>query len=517
MDSTSVVAVAARLRAALTDADPSLTVLRGDNAAVLVACLSAHLGGLTRRRPVPEFLELLAADLDELRGLGFELNRTPQEYLSEWVRQRYLLRRPGEGREETVELTPAASNAVSYAAGLADRGNRVTASRLANVADLLGRLARDSDADGAARLAALQEERARIDEQIRAVEAGQYLPVDEATALERFGEIIALAREIPGDFARVSADFDQLNHELRERIILSQGSRGQVLDEVFDSIDSIEASDAGRTFGAFYDLVLDPERSTAMDEAIAAVLERPFAESTRPESRQFLRRFLTALQLDAAQVRAAMTGFDRSLRQFVATRAYREQAQLSAELADAQVAALQAVAATGSLIGKVGYSLPTTSTAATGISAWRLHNPGDVRVEEPLRQAVSGAVDLVELRRKMRLSEIDFRELQEAAAAMVAGGQPATVGDVLAAHPATQGLASVIGLMVLAHSVGVAGAGVEAVGWRSASGAKRSVVINRQLFTTVPDDWSAETKKGSAGLSGAAVADTIEIEGEDHG
>lgn len=486
MATGSVVASASTLRR-MRD-DPGLQVLRADLLPALVAVLHAHLSGTTRVLPAVEFIEALTEDLTELRAAGFSLPRTPQDYVSEWVRQGILVRRAGSSREETVELSPTAQQAVRFVAGLETPRSSVTRSRLANVADLVGRLARDTDPEQESRLEALRRERDRIDREIAAVEQGEFTPVADDTALERLAEILRLASEIPGDFASVSADFEALNRELRERIINQAGSRGDVLASIFEGVDLIEESDAGRSFTAFYGLLLDPALSSTLDEAVSAILDRDFADAlTRPET-YFLRHLLTALQAESGQVRTVMTGFSRSLRRFVESHAYREHRRLADALAAAKSAAWEAsrVVRAQDLIGR---DLPGSSMAMTSIGTWTLHNPADVRTADPVEFRPSAPLDLAALREQVRESEIDFAELREAVVETLAHQPVASVGEILAHHPATQGLASIVGLLVLADSIGSSVAGEEMLSWTSGSGYDRTVRARRYLFRDVPKEW----------------------------
>jgi len=482
-----VVGRAAALRR-LRESDAGLALLRADLFPVLAAVLAEHLGGTQRVRPAVEFLDLLGVDLDLLRDAGFDLPRSATEYLTEWVRQGILVRRAGEARDETVELSPAAQVAVRFAAGLASQRSAVTSSRLANVSDLLARLARETDPEQSTRLAALREQRDELDAEIAAVEEGRFTPLAQDAAREQLDEILRLASEIPGDFAKVSDDLERLNHGLRERIINQQGTRGDVLDEVFAGVDLIEESDAGRSFRAFHDLVLDAERATAFDAAVAGVLARPFTSSVAPSELAFLRRLLTTLQQESSQVRLVMTGFSRSLRRFVESRAYHEHRRLADALAAASSAALEAARAVRPYEA-TGYTLDASSIPLSSIGGWSLHNPADVRSAEPVVTRPSGELDLDALRRQVRESEIDFAELRRAVVEAVDRLGPVTVGQVLAAHPATQGLASVVGLLLLADTAGTRVPGEEELSWTTAAGTARTVRAGRYLFDHSPSDW----------------------------
>lgn len=485
---TSVVGLASTL-GRLRD-DPGVQLLRADLMPAVVAILHSHLGGTPRQVPAVEFLDLLADDLDDLRGAGFGLPRHAREYLNDWVRAGFLIRRAGAGREETVELSPAASLAVRFAASLEAPHSAVTSSRLAMLTDALAKLAHDTDPEAESRLEALMAERDRIDAEIAEVEAGRYQPLADDAALERLADILSQADAIPGDFAHVSSQFEVLNHELRERIVQHAGSRGDVLDHIFDGVDLIEESDAGRTFAAFYSLVLNADQAARFDASVEDLLDRPFSAALTPDEIAFLRRLLTTLQNESTQVRAVMTGFSRSLRRFVETHAYREHRRLADALAAAEQAALEASRVVKPY-AQTGYQLDASSVPLGSIGSWTLHNPADVRTADLVEVVDAAPLDLEALREQVRASEIDFAELRAAVIATLGRLPVASIGDVLADHPASQGLASVVGLLLLADAAGSRTAASETLTWTSGSGRPRTVSAPRYVFTEVPEDWRA--------------------------
>lgn len=486
MASTTVLSGAVRLRQLMGDAGVQL--LRADLMPVVVALLNHHFTGGRRVLPALEFIELLTDDLDELRDAGFDLPRTAREYLTEWVRAGFLVRRAGSAREETVELSPSAQLAVRFAAGLEAPHSSVTSSRFTMLSDALAKLARDTDPERESRLDALRRERDRLDAEIADVEAGRFTPMADDAALETLMEILSQGSAIPGDFAQVSANLEELNRGLREQIISQSGSRGDVLDQVFSGVDVIEESEAGRTFTAFHALVLDPQRAAAFDEAVTAVLDRDFAAALTRAEALFVRRLMTTLQNESTQVRSVMLGFSRSLRRFVETHAYREHRRLADALTEAQGAALEASRAAKPYT-PTGYALAASSFPISSIGSWTLHNPADVRTSEPVAVIEAAPLDLAALRAQVRESEIDFAELRSAIVDSVDRRGVASVGEVLTDHPATQGLASVVGLIVLADSAGQLTPGQETLQWTSRSGRPRFVSAARYVFLQVPQDW----------------------------
>lgn len=466
-----------------------LRLLRADLMPVLVAILGTRF---QERRAIPyaEFLLMVADDLDSLRATGSNLPRTAQEYVADWVRDGYLVRRPTAAREETVEVSRTAADAVRFVLDVEQPQSAVTSSRLSNVTGLLTELARESDPNPAGHLEALKAQRAQLDEAIRRAEAGEYVPMSDAAARERLQEVLRLASEVPGDFTQVADDLEALNRELREQIIGHDGARSGVLGQVFDGVDVIESSDAGRTFAAFHQLLLDPALADRFNTAVDAVLERGFTHQLEPSGGAFLRQFLILLQRESAQVRQRLTDFSRSLRRFVETQEYREHKRLAEGITKAELAAMTALKRLHPTT-EIGRDLDLTSIPISSIGSWRLHNPADMRTEAEVTEHHTEALDLELLRQMVRLTEIDFAELEGNVAETAAALPGATVADVLERFPASQGLASIVGLLLLATRHGVPASGQEMWHWTSATGAGRVVSAPRYVFLNVPAEWSA--------------------------
>lgn len=352
---------------------PGVRLLRAELMPVLASILSARFAD-HRTLPYSEFVTLVSEDLAELRDAGFSLPQTPQQYVAGWIKDGILVRRPTDSREETVELSRSAADALRFIAAVEQPQSAVTSSRLSNVSQLLAGLARDSDPVPTSRLEALHAQREALDAEIARVEAGDFEPISDASAQERLREILRLAEEVPGDFAKVADDLDHLNQALREQIINQDGSRGGVLERVFAGVDVIEESDAGRTFTAFHRLLMDPCLTDEFDQAVDAVLERSFTRALAGPDAAFLRQFLTTLQRESAQVRQTLTSFSRSLRRFVETQEYREHKRLAAALDRAEQAAFAALQ-DFSPIQPTGRDIDLTSMPIASIGAWILHNP----------------------------------------------------------------------------------------------------------------------------------------------
>src|SRR5690606_16385213 len=180
-------------------------------------------------------------------------------------------------------------------------------------------------------------------------------------------------------------------------ILDDDGNRGDTLGEVFRGVDLIGSSDAGRSFTGFYDMIIDPERSSQLDEWIEAVLSRPFAQSLSPEQRHRFRSLLTEMEEAGSEVHATMTSLSRSLRHFVQSRHYEEHRRLQRLLRSAQQHAVQA-APHRKPYDLLDLELVRIGMSIDSVAALQLHNPADDLVAEPVVSRPAGALDLADLR-----------------------------------------------------------------------------------------------------------------------
>lgn len=466
----------------LLDEHVAWRMLRADSAPVMVAILAAHLGGDERRIESEDLYERIEADLDDLRGHGFDLPSTAKAYCADWRTSGYLVRRPAEtSREETYELSPAALTATRFLAQLAQPRQAATESRLSSIAGQLHRLAVDSDPDARTRIARLEEQRAQIDAQIEAINRGEAPPLDQNRAIERVRDILAMAEDIPSDFARVRAEFEELNRDLRTRVLESDAAQRAVLDDIFRGVNMIDESDAGRSFTGFAALVLDPERGQELEDDIRRILDRDFAGELTPAERRFLRRLLRTLKERSSEIHDVITTFARGLRRYVQSQEYEHDRVLRKELR-AALAAGQSASTRIKPYRPTQVSLSLSAVPMRSAGMLRLHDPAAYDASETVVIHEAGAVSIEELRALARETEIDFDELITNVNATLADAEAVSIGEVLERFPATQGVASVVGLLALGAAQGVSDA-AERVFWVGADAVPRAAWIPSYRFT----------------------------------
>lgn len=463
---------------------PAWVLLRARNAAAAVAVLGEHLTGEDRRLPAPVLFERIDEDLVVLREHGFDLPRTARAYCDDWRQDGILVRRAaGDTREETYELSDGALVAIGFVTELLEPRTSVTQSRLATILERVHHLAMATDPRVETRLAALHAERDRIDAEIARVAAGDHEVLAADRAVEQARDILDLAAQLPADFARVRAELERLNRALRARLVEDVDSRGTVLEDVFRGVDHLAESDAGRSFAGFFSLILDTEQVAAFEDDVDGVLGREVAAHLTPAEARALRRLLPGLQDASGEIHDVMTAFSRSLRRFVQTQELTEHREVQRLVQQAQKDGL-ALAGRVQPFARMDLHLDLTSVTVDSVGALALHNPADHRTaEDVLTRTAAADVDWAGLVEAARASEIDLAELRAHVNETLARRGPVTIAELLAEHPATQGLASVVGLLVLAHEHAAALDGEEPVAWTSPAGHHRHGLVPRRLFT----------------------------------
>jgi hypothetical protein len=478
---------------------PTWKLLAAENAPAVMALIQTHLLDGLRRLPASLLVERIGRDLERYRAEGWDLPQPASAYLADWLAAGWLERSLSAEGEEEYEASAAAAQAIRFAGELSAQRTVATESRLGLVIGQLVQLAEETETDPAIRTERLLRERARIDARIAAVRAGRLEPLPSDRALERLREILSLSDELAGDFRRVRDDFRTLNRELRERIVDSDGSRGEVLEAVFADVDLIADSDAGKTFRAFWRLLTDPQQSGELEAALEAVLTRDFAVGLRRRERRDLSGLTGVLLERGGEVHDVLYQFARGLKQFVQSREYREQRRMSTLVKTAQRRSL-AVKDRLRPQQPIGRDLTLSSASLRSVSQLRLHDPSLDAVAGGIDAPAESEIGLDAIAELVAQSEIDFRTLEEHIAALLAARGQVTVAELLREYPAEQGLGTVVGYLALGVRDGIVAEGSDRVRWRGRDGIERSARIPRIYFVGGPDTRSgpANDTRGDA-------------------
>jgi len=130
---------------------------------------------------------------------------------------------------------------------------------------------------------------------------------------DRYQQFAGTARELLADFREVEENFRKLDRQLREKITGWHGGKGELLDDVLGSRESIAGSDQGRSFQAFYSFLLSQPRQ----EELSSLLDRVHTLAGIAEHDSRLRH-VHHDWLDAAQrTQATVRQLSEQLRRFL--------------------------------------------------------------------------------------------------------------------------------------------------------------------------------------------------------
>lgn len=259
---------------------PAWRLLRADNSPLILSFLHrVFVEGNVRSIAASELASRLDDELYALNErLAYEgqtcFPKSAKAYLDDWASpEAGWLRKfyPDNSDEPHFDATPAVEKALQWVQALGERPFVGTESRLNTVFLLLRQIVQGTDADPHSRVAELVAQRRAIDEEIARVQAGDFDVLDASAVRDRYQQLSATARELLADFREVEENFRRLDRQLREKIAGWRGGKGELLDDVLGSRESISGSDEGRSFQAFYDFLLSQSRQEELTTLLDAV------------------------------------------------------------------------------------------------------------------------------------------------------------------------------------------------------------------------------------------------------
>lgn len=428
---------------------PAWRLVAADHAPMIVAIL--HRAFVERNVRSIRQLELVTQlddYLHELRRDGAEgsFPRTGAQYLETWADDEHgwLRKYYVAGDDEPwFDITPATEKAIAWLASLEQREFVGTESRLKIVFDLLRRIVEGTEVDPAARVEELQKRRAAIDAEIERIRGGRIDVLDATQVKDCFLQMAATARGLLSDFREVEQNFRYLDRAVRERIATWDGSKGTLLAEIFGERDAISDSDQGRSFRAFWDLLMSTARQEELSELLEKVFELDAVRDLAPDRRLIRVHYDWLAAGEVAQRTVAQVS--EQLRRYLDDQTWLENrriVQLIREI-EQHALALRNTPPSG-VVGEIDATEPELNLPlerplfrpsyvprldATGIQAGDDDVPADALFEQV-------HVD------KARLAAQVRRALQTRAQVSLA--------DVVAAHPLEQGLAELVAYLSLA-------------------------------------------------------------------
>ena len=266
---------------AMRRSHPAWRLLAADHAPLIAAFLyqsfvQPNVRTLAQQAIASRLEDLLYHLRERLGAAAFP--KTAMDYVDNWASDTHgWLRKyyPAGSDEPHFDLTSSAEKAIDWLLSLRERQFVGAESRLMTVFELLRQMVEGTETDPEARIAELERRRNRIEAEIRQIREGHLNLMDPTQVKDRFLQMETTARGLLADFREVEQNFRNLDRGTREQIATWEGGKAQLLDRIFGGRDAIADSDQGKSFKAFWDFLMSPERQ----DEFSALLDSAFGLS----------------------------------------------------------------------------------------------------------------------------------------------------------------------------------------------------------------------------------------------
>lgn len=469
---------------ALRENHAGWSLLRAQNAPLAISFFMAAFTGPNQRNlGRQQLIDSLDDVLFGLRDAYGEdkFPRQASEYLDDWAApERAWLRKyyvPSQD-EPRYDLTAAAEDVVRWVESLRGRDFVATQSRLTSIFAVLERLVQQSETDPEVRLKELQDQRDGIDAEMQRIREGTIRVMTAPEALDHFQQLTALAKDLLSDFREVEQNFRKLDRQVREQIATWEGTQGELLESIFANQQDISSSLQGRTFQGFWDYLMSPESRRKLQELLQrATRIEALAHSENLHAVANLHQdWLPAVE----QTQGTVRQLSQQMRRLLDDKVFLENKRIMQLIRSVESGALatREQPPSGDFM-----SIAAPSVDITLPFERPLYEPSRrVMVDDVVRTADDADVDAGALFSQFH---VDKERLKANIDAVLADAEQATLAEVTAAYPVSQGLAEIVAYYQLATESDWASINAEAfqqIAWHLPDGSIREATLEQIIF-----------------------------------
>ncbi|WP_454809911.1 DUF3375 domain-containing protein [Paenarthrobacter nitroguajacolicus] len=407
--------------------------------------------------------------------------RSASEYLDDWAApERAWLRKyyvPGED-EPHYDLTAAAEDVVRWVESLRGREFVATQSRLTSIFAVLKTLVQQSETDPEVRLAELQQQRDQIDKEMQRIRAGDVKVMSGPEALDHFQQLTALAKDLLSDFREVEQNFRKLDRQVREQIATWDGSQGELLDTIFANQQDIGSSLQGRTFQGFWDYLMSPQLRNELNDLLqrATQIEALSQADNLHTITNLHQDWLPAVE----QTQSTVRQLSQQMRRLLDDKVFLENKRIMQLIRSVEASALDTRDHPPSSVS-LDIDAPSVDVALPFERP--LYEPGSrVMVMDDVVTADDQDLDASALFSQFH---VDRERLKSNIDDVLEHTDQATLADITAAHPLTQGLAELVQYYQLAAESDWATIDAETtqnLQWQLPDGTLKEATIDQIIF-----------------------------------
>jgi len=207
-----------------------------------------------------------------------------QNYLDAWANDYYLRKYyPPDNDEPCFELTPSTEKALEWVKELENREFVGTESRLLKIIEMMKEIAYKNSENPAVRLEELERKRNEIEQEIDKINSGIFEKLSGTQIKERYFDISDTSNKLLSDFKQIEYNFRQLDQEIRKKQITSDIQKGELLKDIFSSHDILFETDQGKSFRAFWELLMSQKKQDELDQLIELIVSLPEIQNVKKD------------------------------------------------------------------------------------------------------------------------------------------------------------------------------------------------------------------------------------------
>lgn len=439
---------------------PAWLLLAAKRGPLVLACLQTLFEQSQSGIPFEETLQSLADLLTEhANQTDFEIGAEDRLLLArrelrDWIKRGLVVER--EGR---LYATDALEEALRFVDALDNRIMTSTASRLSVVQREIESVEASLNPDPRSRAGHLRRQILDLERQLAEVEAGRVEVLSEREGTERIRDIYNLAMSLRADFRRVEDSWRDTDRALRHSIVSEQNHRGEIVDKLLDSHDTLLETPEGRVFHGFQQQLSRAIELDHMKGRLRAIVKHPFAiAALNQQQHTELRWLVMRLVKESETVIQARARIERDVKGFLKTGLAAEHHRVGLLLNEILREALNIDWASAAVRRKEGPLPPVAFSNSSLPLAERLR----------FKSLDDGQADELELSRKIAdLNQVDddfwrsFAALDrqalvlETLALLKRSGRALSIAELAALLPPTHDLESLTVWLTMAREAGI--------------------------------------------------------------
>lgn len=301
--------------------NPSWQLLAARRAPLIISCLkplfeSKH-DGIGFEEAEQHLAVILAehANNDEFEIVGDDYGNLARKDLRDWIKRKLVVEREGK-----LIATDALQQVLLFIDGFNERIMTSTASRLSTVQREIENLEMHLNSDPESRGEHIKRKIEALEDELTQVQEGKVEVLEGNKAIEGIREVYNLAVSLRADFRRVEDSYRDADRQLRHSIISEHRHRGEIVDKLLDSHDSLLETPEGQVFHGFHEQLNRSVELDNMKSRLRNILKNPVTEKALTHQQMVDLRWLVArLVNESAGVIRARARSERDVKGFLKT------------------------------------------------------------------------------------------------------------------------------------------------------------------------------------------------------